>query len=546
MWFLHKSQQLNTIFHILTLCASYETIYDYRRCDLEETVSVCPHGKRKFYSEPVLILVSFIGVLFALITFTTYFVGIYGRLPNDFFFHATEVNALNTMLGGIVFVLIGCLLALTLKRVKAYSLMALIVFVMLPASDLIPGILNDSYHINVWPLKSLLSWILPLNTSWTIDYQYGISCEGIRWNLVYAWFFFLLACFALRLTKKEKLKSFVLVGISLILCGTNFFIYLQGGSIIDLTLAPTSVFRFDQMYYRENSQQEETAEFSILSYDMDFCVDHRLNAKVTMEIDEANLTNYPFTLYRSYLVNKVTNESGVDIPFIQSGDYIVISPDQPVNYITMEYCGYSPMFYSNDQGVCLPGCFPFYPWAGYRKIYFTEPTDSVSYPANIARVDLPETEFSVSILGVKNVQTNLSQKSDSLNFFGKTNALSIMGGFLSSNDVGGYSVVSSTLSDPKYRFSKDWLDLLQESITAEEMKKGISKHLVLSDYLIFQNNETLSTRAGYGDTIVLGNHMFLQPAWDVKVMAQDIVSQKNDPVILSSDEVIAKMEGMIK
>ena len=43
--------------------------------------------------------------------------------------------------------------------------------------------------------------------------------------------------------------------------------------------------------------------------------------------------------------------------------------------MTVEYGGSSSMFYSGSQGVCLPGCFPYYPWAGYRKVFYAEPDD---------------------------------------------------------------------------------------------------------------------------------------------------------------------------
>jgi len=36
------------------------------------------------------------------------------------------------------------------------------------------------------------------------------------------------------------------------------------------------------------------------------------------------------------------------------------------------YEGYSPVYFSNIQGVLLPGFFPYYPKEGYHPVYYAE------------------------------------------------------------------------------------------------------------------------------------------------------------------------------
>ena len=126
-----------------------------------------------------------------------------------------------------------------------------------------------------------------------------------------------------------------------------------------------------------------------------------------MKLEGPPLSQYPFTLYHGYQVAKVTDETGDALPFTREGDYLTVTPQGELSSLTVEYAGSSPMFYSGSQGVCLPGCFPYYPWAGYRKIFYGEPGDETRLLAFIPRTDLPESEFAVKVTGGKNVQVSL-------------------------------------------------------------------------------------------------------------------------------------------
>ena len=98
------------------------------------------------------------------------------------------------------------------------------------------------------------------------------------------------------------------------------------------------------------------------------------------------------------------------------------------------------------------------------------------------------------------------------------------------------------LSPPGYQVTEEWLNQLQTAITQEEEKRGLSPAIQLSDYVLFQNNETLLNRAGYGLATGFSEHMFLQIGWDTHSLAEEIVSQYYDPVLLSSEEAQAELE----
>ena len=259
-----------------------------------------------------------------------------------------------------------------------------------------------------------------------------------------------------------------------------------------------------------------------------------------MELEGPALSQYPFTLYHGYLVTKVTDEAGDALPFTREGDYLTVTPHRRLSSVTVEYRGSSSMFYSGSQGVCLPGGFPYYPWAGYRKVFYAEPDDEVRLLSFIPRTDLPERHFAVKVTGGKNLRTNLPEI-DGV-YQGVSNGLSLMGGLLEAGEIGPYRLVTVPLSPPGYQVTEEWRNQLQTAITQEEEKRGLSPAIQLSDYVLFQNNETLLNRAGYGLATGFSDHMFLQIGWDAHSLAEEIVSQYYDPVLLSSEEVQAELE----
>lgn len=538
LWFAGDLQQACGPLFLLELYLSYEFLSSVRQSGLEETAAAIPWGKARLYAAPWAVLLCLAAVFFLVMEAACLLLGLLAAAPEMYFPHTLAVNALNTLAAGALAVTVGGLLALCCKRLPAYALLALLGFWMLPVSDLVPGILSDGYHVNLWPTKAVFSWVLPPNTTWSMDYQYGISCEAWRWDLVGLWLCLALAALAGKLLRgRVRLAA---AGACLAGFAGCLALAVQGDSLIDLTTSPTSVFRADAAYYFQNSPREEEPSFRVASYQMDLRIRRGLLGKVTMKLEGPPLSQYPFTLYHGYQVAKVTDETGDALPFTREGDYLTVTPQGELSSLTVEYAGSSPMFYSGSQGVCLPGCFPYYPWAGYRKIFYAEPDDGIGLSSFIPRTDLPQSDFTVTVTGGKNLQASLPEVDGT--YQGTANGFSLMGGLLESEESGPYRLVTSPLAPPWCQVTEEWLDQLQAAITQEEKKRGLSPAIQLSDYVLFQNNETLLNRAGYGLAIGFSDHMFLQMGWKTEDLAEEIVAQYYDPVRLSAEEVQAELE----
>lgn len=59
--------------------------------------------------------------------------------------------------------------------------------------------------------------------------------------------------------------------------------------------------------------------------------------------------------------------------FVQDGDYFTVYyTEEYFETLTIRYIGYIPRFYSNRQGIMLPGFFPYFPQAGQHRVFDEE------------------------------------------------------------------------------------------------------------------------------------------------------------------------------
>ena len=541
--YLQMSQSVCTLSFLFTAFVAYEYIFTLRKSGMEEVVVTQTKTRFSLYGTAFLVLLTpvflnfFLGWIFPTCS------ALSQELPSAFFLHIFLVTFLDSLLAGLTAVCLGVLCGLCLDRIKGYSVIALFFFLMLSASDLIPGILNDGYNINVWPVKAIFSDILLPDQDWTRDYQYGLQIEPYRWNCILFWIFLFLSFITHKLSSHSSKLRLPLAGICIAVSLINLLGFFDSGSKIDLSEAPNSVFRADQVYYNKEYPREELADFQINAYDMSFRINRKLEASISMDVTPlASSDTYKFTLYRTYIIHRVFDETGQDLPFSQNGDYFTVTPDSDIKTINVEYEGYSPTFYSNKQGVCLPGCFPYYPWAGYKQIYYATPDAEAGLVSFIPRTDLPGTSYSVKVAGNYPIYSNLGSFRSEESISGTTNALSLIGGMLDQQKLRGYNMISTWAQPDFINFSPDYLDVLQETVTDLEVENGYEDHIDLQNYILFEMNETMLNRCGYGLAVAFDDHIFLSAYPDIKGVARAITYFIHEGPPLTQEEK-EKSEG---
>ena len=242
------------------------------------------------------------------------------------------------------------------------------------------------------------------------------------------------------------------------------FAGLPASDLILNSRRPDSAAFLPTAYYKRVSVPEESAYFQVCAYSMKLSFNRALHAQVTVETVETDLKEYGFTLYHGHKIKSVTDENNNPLRYTQSADFLTVHSDggAPLSFITFVYSGYSPTFYSNTQGVFLPGYFAYYPIPGYNVIF----TASSSAYSHYKRTVLPQAvKFTLSIDAGGEYFTNLDETGGN-EFSGTACGLTVLSGFYKSTQVGGTRIVypyykisdsavrdfySSFLSDKDYK-----------------------------------------------------------------------------------------------
>lgn len=529
MFYLQKCQESCQWIMLTNLFISFEYIYRMKNSGISEVLCVLKNGMVKTYGIAVSVLLSLVFVqgipFFAYPVISALQSGKFAAL----IFHIFLAVALNVILLGFACVSLGAFTALLCRRTAAYSLMSVILFLALPASELLPGILYDQYGIDLWKIWGIFSGLLPPAQGWSVDYQYGIPLEKYRWCLLLLWFFLLLGLYFFHLVKGKKRRGLLLGGTVALIAAFCIRGYWFQGSHLDLTACPTGTIRADQQYYNTHSSQEKDAGFKVTAYEMDISIHQELKSQLRVYLENESSTNeLQFTLYHSFEIDKIRDDRNVSLPFERSGDYFSVTCEEFPDYLDISYKGSSNLFYSNHQGVCLPGSFPYFPWAGYKKIHYLSPEPQDNLAQFVFRDGNCSSRFSVTIEGGKNIVTNLPKNAEGV-YEGESSSFTIMGGFLEECEQGGYSFVKCTSCPEDRVLNEKYLSILQAEL---DFRKEANEKIDLKKFKFFQMPEAMSNRSYFTGLAVLENHIFLMPGGDPSADAEELLFQiRNGPIL---------------
>lgn len=511
LYYLKAAQDCCMFLFITALYVSYEYFYQAKNNGIEECAAVNKNGKSRIYGSMFAVVTLLLLFIFLLITvFCFAIAGFGGTTDAGYSLHIVTVTFLNVFLPGTIANLAGGLLALRLRRIGAYSLMALVIFIVSPVSNMIPGIATDSFGFNLWPAKWLFDKIFPPNQDWITDAQYGLSNETLRWNLALFWIFLILAVLFFTIAKKKTKQRLIVTALAVILSAANLYGYFRGGSEIILGPYPNSITRLDKEYYQEHPAKEKTADFTVAAYQMKLSIYRELEAEVTMEIGTPPKNNtYDFTLYHGYTISGITGQDGRSIDYTRAGDYLTVRSEQPLSYLTVCYRGFSPCLFSNNQAVLLPGCFPYYPMAGFYRL-------NAGGQGYIPVTNGFKSQYYVQVSHIKQLYSNLPEDFSKKNSFsGTSEAFSLLGGFMEKYKIGGSTVCA--LSVPGYgipQIDDYYLQRLQKEIDTAEKKQHAKHHLSLQNKTIFQVDTMFANFAEYDIAVLFNDHIFLMAGYD--------------------------------
>lgn len=366
---------------------------------------------------------------------------------------------------------------------------------------------------NIWVGDDILQKILDMilqpfrflyqTDEFSIDYMYGLKDELYRWFIILTYAILIIG-FSVMMRVKTKIKV------------VTFVISVALASLcIGYSLKPQSTLNVDRSRYELMNQvmgsnavvYEDYKEVDYQFGDFQFYIilKEQLSVKGTMKLESQTMQKkFVFTLYSGYDIMKL--ESSETSHFKRTGDIVEITFDKAVQKASfdIQYQGYHPTFYSNNQAVALPGYFPWYPMSGQHQIsYVINSSFNKGYGYNASnRIDV--TDMSLNIKADYPISSNLHEKSK-YHYEGKADSITLFGGYIETgNDVilnlfptsYGKEIKKEQKLDNLMEFYEDTLETLKiyPIKTLLENKKILSQPKSLT---YFSDKNTLSVFNDY-------------------------------------------------
>lgn len=413
-------------------------------------------GKRSFIPYVNQILIILLGVFIMTANISVYTFLAYNRLYCPVFI----MNQMLKVLFFDVFLLslassgMGFLVSLIKSKFIGYTIFLLLALVMVPDYY---SILRDMLPLGNKVFEKFYSIIcfLPQDVTYTSDALYGLPFE--RYRIADMLFWIILGCtalFGMGRIKKKKLMFCSCGAAALVM----LFLVIHSGSVLRMD----DELRDVTSYYASHEAQLKSVNYKIEKYRIDFQIKNELTATCRFDLDgDINQNQYYFTLYHDYKVKYVENAAGESLNFQRDGDYITVYTDKPEKSLILSYEGNGGLFYSNNNASFLPGFFPYYPKAGFVKVFDADNLVFTSSQDNT-------TQFDVSITGKRDFIVNLPQKNN--RYQGNTENLTIISGNYEKQEHGTKQYVALPMEKYSYilldnyksgNFQKELDDLLK-------------------------------------------------------------------------------------
>ena len=538
---LYKMFHCLPLFFIPLFYVAYEFMARPRETDFYEAICSLS-GKLQMITGKLLVLLFYL--IFLCVNFGGYCVAAFSRynLPALLITQLIQSIVLNFFLPGLIAILGGFLLALTLKRLGAILSVLGLVFLLTDLSEPLYYTLSV-FHFPVRAVRQLLAIGIPYSESFH-DHIYGFPVERYRYALAFFWISLLVAGLAIKILAQSKGWRIGVCASSLLItlfCGyclanPGGYLFVQS---IDYNygdpVTQAKDYGKDQFYYSYvAASQEESQTFSITRYDMKIKVTDRLKAKVEVGVDRVQ-SQYDFTLHHAYAVSKVLAEGGLPLDFVQEGDYLTVQNPGGATSFSIQYEGGHPIYYSNDQAVNLPGYWAYYPRAGKRRTYGSDSVfESPWYLFLRENHPIPVT---LQLEGNRAIYTNLAKDQDGI-YRGETTGVSLLGGLVEQKrESGGAVRVVGAISISNKEKN---LSGVASSASRElaKMESSYNLQLELPPFTQEQYLEFPITLNDYSQAVAFSDHIAYREYISPRQLAADFlvssVSHTNEKAVLAN------------
>ena len=504
--FLLGSLKLGILGIVYFAFSSYEFTSQIRRIGGRECIAVVKGAERNLIFSEILILAIPL-ICWAMLIWGWQIascVGSCGDYPR-YAVHSLLSVLLYCIMPSVISILLGACLA-SRGRPTAYGCIALASILF---SSVFLQILSGG-GIGTFRFVSVLDWfsISVPNSNWVADGVYGISMEFCRWVLVAFWSLLLFAALLWKYSaaKEHRLRFIAgLAGLLAIACGVRFA-FRSNDYVLYKDNRSSSIVNSEYQYRRDREVPPAVpANFTVEQYELDLSIRHNLKAEATLYLSQSDLSLYQFTLYHGLNVHSVVDEMGEPLDFQRNGDFLDVSSAKPIKAMTISYSGQTWKYFSNDQGIALPGYFTYYPMAGHLCIW-----DSNNNSVKV-NTKFNEASFSVHVNTALKVFSNLPEQAGRNTFSGTASTVSLYAGLLSEENHNGVVCLSSpvdgrTLSFTPEKLEEAW-EKLARDIGCNETMSASGKTIILQPYTIGAAGASKETFVLLDDHILIADLM---------------------------------------
>lgn len=494
-----SSMKIGLVGYAVVALLAYEYMRKVKACGMLESLQVVPKAQENLFVAQFLLL---------LIVLVAWCINVFGWQLAAY--RKYEINyapmmkntvlsdVLYLFLPGVVAILLGTLLALKSNRGFAYAVIVLTTFL---CSPVLPKLFYYQKLLGV-QIIDVVDWysIMVPNTNWYPDVSYGTAIEIHHWALDFFWIFLFSAGILFGTGRKSKAKSvgaLCLVALSLV-CGVRFYgrhydSYMLKDNRPDGMLDSEFTYRDT-----EPELEEQWANFAVAKYNIDLTIKSNTKGDVYLELEENDLTEYIFTMHHGFEIKSIKDGEGNKLEYTQVSDFITVKSDKPLTQLHFTHQGHAGKYYSNSQGIALPGYLPYYPVPGHFKIWDEQQNGYLS------NTDRETSYFELTVHSDLNVACNLKETGENT-FAGEAEAISLYAGLIEKYTEGGVTYWCSPL-DKKTPNLDDFEEVWNDLAT----KIGLDEPLDLDQMVFFVQPFTITSSNGNNDNYAeFSDHIIL-------------------------------------
>lgn len=433
---------------------------------MRESFISTPMGYKR-YLQTLFLLLFWIAVLFSVLTagITAFFVSrseltsiLYAYRQSTV--HFLLLTCIYLLIPAVIGICFGLSLSFLPNRLMGYLVIAIAFLLSYVINDLPAALLYELTGLNAYYPFELLRIGPEINLSPIYAFGYPAQIHQMARLLFWLCLFGGLLFWNLNRMEPTRRKwQIPFVGILAVL---SIVTYFWPASRVAITTNPFYGLTADQEYYYKNPGSEQEADWTITNYELEVRIFRKLNVKATLILSQPVLGEMPFTLYHGYRVTDVRDAEGNKLSFRQEGDYLMVQSATETQQISITYSGSGDRYYSNEQGVSLPGSFVWYPHAG-KKILFDNSAGGFIWvnPEN-------DVSFRVAVKYPKKIYSNLVETEKGI-WEGQSTGVTLMSGMLTEEVQSGIRFVYPYLNT----------ELYAKGIRADLVNKVIQRDTVL-------------------------------------------------------------------